>query len=79
MSNENRTFRIGLDLIGRLEEQAQNEGRTMSNLVRAYLNDRVELRDLWPAFDLKTLDQVKAFLALSPDEREKILKKLGRL
>lgn len=63
MSKENRTFRIGADLITRLEDQAQKEGRSMSNLVRGYLEDRIELADQWPAFDEKTRQGVKDFLS----------------
>lgn len=65
MSKENRTFRIGAELIEKLEKQAQKEGRSMSNLVRGYLEDRIDLADHWPAFDEKTREQAKVFLSQS--------------
>jgi len=63
MSKENRTFRIGAELIERLEKQARMEGRSMSNLVRGYLEDRVELADQWPAFDGGTREKVRKTLS----------------
>jgi predicted CopG family antitoxin len=62
MPKENKTFRIEKDLSDRLEEQAQKEGRSFSNLIRGYLEDRVELADQWPAFDEKILLKVKELL-----------------
>jgi hypothetical protein len=79
MSKENKTFRLETQLIGQIEEQAKMQARSPSNVVHGYLEDRVELGDVWAAFDTKTLKQMKLFLSLAPDERDRILKKSGLL
>jgi len=73
MSKENKTFRLETKLIETLEAQAKKHARSTSNVVHGYLEDRAELGENWPAFDAETLRQVKEWLSIPPDERDKIL------
>lgn len=74
MPKENKTFRIEKGLSDRLEEQAGKQGRSFSNLIRGYLEDRARLGDRWPAYDDRTTDQVEAWLNLPEDRRGEILR-----
>lgn len=73
MSKVSKTFRIEEDVVERLENQATEQARSISNLVHGYLEDRVGLAKNWPAFDRATYDQIKAWLTIPQAEREEIL------
>ena len=73
MSKISKTFRIEKKVVDRLEDQARNQVRSVSNIVHGYIEDRVSLGDLWAAFDKETLQEVEEWLSIPRDERAAIL------